>query len=191
MTDATTQARTRRARRILLLIGLVVAAPVVLAYAFYRFAPPTRLANYGELLPTVPVAAVRGARSDGVPFDLALERGRWNVVVATPGRCDARCAQALYATRQARTMQGRDRERVRRVWLVDEHSRPDRALLAEHPDLVLVRTTAAQVSALPRGPDAIYLVDPVGHQVLAWPLDPDIRALARDLTRLLKASRIG
>ena len=47
------------------------------------------------------------------------------------------------------------------------------------------------VAALPKGEDAIYLVDPLGNQVLAWPRDPDIKALARDLTRVLEASRIG
>ena len=36
---------------------------------------------------------------------------------------------------------------------------------------------------------ARVLVDPAGHQVLAWPRDPDIKALSRDLSRLLRASR--
>jgi len=43
----------------------------------------------------------------------------------------------------------------------------------------------------PSGPLSLYAVDPLGNLVLAWPADPDIKGIARDLTRLLKASRIG
>ena len=45
--------------------------------------------------------------------------------------------------------------------------------------------------SLPKGADRLYLVDPLGNFVLAWPLQPDIKALAKDLTRLLHASSIG
>jgi hypothetical protein len=62
-------------------------------------------------------------------------------------------------------------------------------LLAEHPDLVVVRV--ANPPALPRGGNRIYLVDPLGNFVLAWPAKPDIKAMAKDLTRLLRASSIG
>ena len=55
----------------------------------------------------------------------------------------------------------------------------------------MVRTDAREITRLPRGAEATYLVDPLGNQVLAWPASPDIRGVARDLTRLLKASRIG
>jgi len=34
-------------------------------------------------------------------------------------------------------------------------------------------------------------VDPLGNLVLRYPDDPDIKKMAGDLTRLLKASRIG
>ena len=56
---------------------------------------------------------------------------------------------------------------------------------------MVVRADAATIALLPRGAGAIYLVDPLGNQVLAWPERPDVRGIARDLSRLLKASRIG
>lgn len=178
-----------RARRTLVAIAAVVAAPVLLSYAFYYFAPASRFTNYGELLPTVAFPAVVGTRLDGTPFDHASLRGRWVLVVAAPSACDEACANALYATRQARTIQGKESERVARVLLAGSGAAPDAALLAQHPDLVVVRVAGAL--ALPGGAQAIHLVDPLGHQVLAWPRDPDIKALARDVARLLKASRIG
>jgi hypothetical protein len=35
------------------------------------------------------------------------------------------------------------------------------------------------------------LVDPRGNLVLSWPADPDIKRMAADLARLLRASSIG
>lgn len=178
-----------RARRTLIAIALVVAAPVLLSYGFYYLAPPGGAVNYGELLATQPFPPVRGTRADGAAFDLAAQRGAWTLLLTAPAACDAACARALYATRQARTIQGKDSDRVRRVWIATGEGAVPAALLAEHPDLAVVR--AADPPALPKGAERVYLVDPIGHQVLAWPRDPDIKAMAKDIGRLLKASRIG
>lgn len=180
-----------RSRRTLVAIVLVVLAPVVLSYGFYYLAPPGRFTNYGELLPTVAFPAVQGTRADGAPFDLASVRGRWALVLAAPAACDAGCAAALYAGRQARAIQGKDSERVVRVWLASGEQAPDPALLREHPDVIVARVPASAAAALPRGAQPLYLVDPLGNQVLAWPRDPDVKAMAKDIGRLLKASRIG
>lgn len=174
-----------------MLIALAVAAPVVLSYLAYYFVPRDASVNYGELLPTQPMPSIEGTRADGTRFRLADQRGVWTIVLAAPGRCDAACQRALYATRQARTMQGREMDRVQRVWLVTDATPPVTAALEDQPALVPVLADAAAARALPRGEAAIYLVDPLGNQVLAWPLDPDIKALANDLGRVLKASRIG
>ena len=90
---------------------------------------------------------------------------------------------------QARTIQNAERERVVRVWLVTGGPAPPESLLAEHPDLAVVRIDAPP--ALPRGTRRIYLVDPLGNFVLAWPSKPDIKAMAKDLGRVLRASSIG
>ncbi|MDH4180722.1 MAG: hypothetical protein OEV46_01835 [Betaproteobacteria bacterium] len=191
MTGAGASTGSARARRTLVAIAAIVAAPVLLSYAIYYFAPPGRFTNYGELLPTQPFPGVAGQRPEGTPFELASLRPRWALVVAAPSACDEPCAKALYATRQARTIQGKEIERVARVLLIGGERAPEAALLAQHPDLVVVRVSAGVLDALPRGPGAIHLVDPLGHQVLAWPRDPDVKAMAKDIGRLLKASRIG
>ena len=189
--EAVHDASIRRGKRTLLMIAAAVIAPVVLSYGIYYFTPRGTFTNYGELLPTQPAPAITGMRDDGTTLSITQMQGRWKILVTSGGRCDAACETMLYATRQARTMQGRERERIERLWLVSDGTRPDPAILAEHPDLVVLRTSARDVAALPRGAEAIYLVDPIGNQVLAWPRSPDIKALARDLTRLLRASRIG
>lgn len=179
---------TRRSRRTLVLLVLVTVAPVIASYTAYYLLPRDKHANYGELLVTQPAPALRGLR-DGKPFALADLRGRWVLLTAADGACDTACASALYATRQARTIQGREMERVERVWLVTDGA-PAPAVMAEHPDLVAV-ASAGGLAGFPAGADRIYVVDPLGNLVLAYPRDPDIKAMARDLTRLLRASRIG
>lgn len=185
-----TQAQRRRVRRQLLLIALVGIAPVLASYATYYFWPRGKQANYGTLHAT-PAPALTGQRFDGSPFALSDLRGKWVIVSAASGACDARCAAALYASRQARTIQNAERERIVRVWLVTDAAAPPPALLGEHPDLVAVRTTPSTPAALPAAGRDIYLVDPLGNLVLSWPAEPDIKRMAGDLARLLRASSIG
>ncbi|HSU44884.1 MAG TPA: hypothetical protein VLN42_11765 [Casimicrobiaceae bacterium] len=177
-----------RNKRLLVLLAAVAFAPVFLSYLAYYAWPRDARVNYGELL-TGSAPPIAGTRLDGTRFDLTDLRGRWIVLHAGSGECGAGCADALYASRQARTIQNAERERVARVWLVSGGTAPAAALLAEHPDLTPVRVAAAP--ALPRGTERIYLVDPLGNFVLAWPSKPDIKAMARDLGRLLRASSIG
>jgi hypothetical protein len=180
-----------KARRTLLVILLVGLAPVLASYAFYFFAPREAHANYGELLATRPAAELAGVTIDGKPFRLSDLHGRWVMIAAAEGACDSDCARKLYATRQARTIQGREQDRVVRVWLVTDAAAPAAAVLADQPGLVVVRADPSTAAALPGGASRITLIDPLGNQVLAWPADPDIKGVARDLGRVLKASQIG
>jgi hypothetical protein len=163
----------------------------VLSYAAYYLMPRDARVNYGTLLPTQQIADIAGATLDGDRFSTRDLRGRWAVLYAAGGECVPPCQEALYASRQARTIQNAERERIVRVWLVVDDRAPDPRLLAEHPDLVVARVSANAVRALPDGANPIYLIDPLGNLVLAWPARPDIKALANDLSRLLRASRIG
>ena len=183
--------RRRGGKHTLLLIAAVTIAPVIASYAAYYLFPRSPAANYGTLLATAPIAGVEGTQRDGSKFRLEDLRGRWVLVAHGRGDCDAACERRLYATRQARTMQGREQDRVVRLWLVAGDADPPAALLAQHPGLVVVRVPDAVPALFPGGTVPLYLIDPLGNLVLRYPDDPDIKGVARDLTRLLKASRIG
>jgi hypothetical protein len=183
--------RARGGKRTLLLIAAVTLAPVIASYAAYYLFPRSPAVNYGTLLPTAPIEGIEGTRPDGARFRLEDLRGRWVLLALGRGDCGAPCERKLYATRQARTMQGREQERVIRAWLVEGGAAPPAALLAQHPGLVVVQVSEAVPGRFPGGADALYLLDPLGNLVLRYPDDPDIKGVAKDLTRLLKASRIG
>ena len=188
-------ARRRKARRTIALLAMICAAPVVASYVAYYWWRPDARTNYGELLEPGAAPEIIGARLDGAPFQLSELRGRWVLLLTESASCESRCELMLYATRQARTIQGREQDRVVRVLLLPTGaSAPSTELLASHPGIVVVRGDSRQWQSLP-GADAaganVYLVDPHGNLVLRYPSDPDIRRLAKDLERLLRASRIG
>lgn len=167
------------------LVALVCAAPFVSAWVAYYVIKPTAGKSYGELLETKPLAPLSVPAAEAEKW-----KGKWRLVMVTPEVCPAECVDALYATRQARTMLGRERERLTRVVLVPrELSAP---LVTENPDLVVIPAPALLPepwrAALERG---ILLIDPLGNQVILWPKNPDIKKLHQDLSRLLRASRIG
>ena len=184
-------AKSGGARRIVFLIASLSLAPIVAAYVVYYHFPRQPAANYGTLLPTAPAPPISGTRADGSAFRLDELRGRWVLLWGEPAGCGPACDKAAYATRQARTMQGKDRERIVRALLLVGAAPPSPALLAEHPDLIVVRVAANALDSLPGGPGALFLIDPLGNLVLRYPEDPDIRGIANDVARLLKASHIG
>ena len=180
----------RSGRRTLLLLAAVMLAPIIASYAAYYAFPRAAKVNYGILLPTAPVPETAGTRPDGTPFRLEDLRGRWVLLASGHGDCDAGCERKLYATRQARAMQGREQDRIVRALLV-VGAAPSAGLLSRHPGLVVVRVPDRVPAGFPGGANPLYLIDPLGNFVLRYPDDPDIKGMAKDLTRLLMASRIG
>jgi len=186
-------ARTR-GRRKLVLLALFAISPIVVSYAAYYWFTPGGRVNYGELLDARPVPPISGAQADGAPFRLSALRGKWLLLVVTGRDCGGACLRALYATRQARTIQGREQERVVRVWLqpADASSAAPELLMLQ-AELVAARVDRKSLAQLPVDAEVggILLADPHGNLVLRYPADPDIKRLAKDLERLLRASQIG
>ena len=88
-------------------------------------------------------------------------------------------------------MQGKDQDRIVRVWLDAGGGAIASGRLAATPSLTVVRVSPAELAALPQAGRGIVLIDPLGNLVLAYPADPDIKGLAKDLGRVLRASGIG
>jgi hypothetical protein len=159
------------------LIALVCAAPIVLGTLAYLLGwSPGNPGNYGDL--------VAPRAMSGAPF--AALRGKWVLVSADAGACDAYCERKLYFMRQVRRAQGKDMERIERLWLVSDGGAPRAELLAA---IEGTRVVALEDPAFTR--DHIYLVDPLGNLMLRFPRDPDPSRMIRDLQRLLRYSRIG
>src|SRR5688500_6473020 len=192
MSDA--EPAKRRSRRSLWLIVALSVAPVAASYLLYYTWEPGRTVNHGELLEPRPLPDPPLAAADGTAFRISQLRGKWILVSVDGGRCDAHCEKKLLYMRQLRLTQGKNLDRVERLWLVSDEAAPrgGKALAAEGTRLAraapdLMRAFPAARSAA----DHIYLVDPLGNLMMRFPRDPEPRLMIKDLARLLKASQVG
>ena len=134
--------------------------------------------NYGELLPP---------QALGGP--LAPLRGKWVLVTLDPAACGPRCERKLYIVRQVRRAQGRNAERVERLWLLADGATPRAELLAALDGSRIAAADTALATAFPG--DYIYLVDPLGNLMMRFPAEPEAKRMIQDLERLLKYSSFG
>jgi hypothetical protein len=124
-------ARQRSSGRFkMLLIMAACAAPMIASYALYYGVRPTGGATaYSDLIqPTVPMPAVPAQPlGGGAPQVLRGLAGQWLLVVVDSGACAEACEKRLYMQRQLREMNGRDRDRIDKLWLVvdDAPVRPE------------------------------------------------------------------
>jgi hypothetical protein len=99
--------------------------------------------------------------------------------------------------RQLRLMQGKDMDRIERVWLVLDKEPLETMLMREYDGTHMLRADALAVrNWLPveqgtRIEDHIYLIDPLGNLMMRFPKDADPSKMKKDIAKLLKASRIG
>lgn len=191
--------RTAAGRLKMLLILLVCAAPVIASYVVYYVLRPEGRTNYGTLIePLRPIPrALPLADLDGRPVRPDTLRGQWLMVVVAGAACDAACEKLLWLQRQVREALGREKDRVDKVWLIDDDAAPRpetlQAVRAGDPVTVLRVERGALGDWLEPAPghaleQHLYLVDPLGHWMMRLPADPEPARLKRDLERLLRAS---
>lgn len=177
------------------MILVFCAAPTVAAWLAYFVWPPQVRTNYGKLVEPRALSDPELRRPDGTPFRLSQLRGKWILLQIDSAACGERCRNKLVYMRQARLALGKDAERIERVWLVDDDAAFDPAVLREHDGLTVARALHTTLLADLHAPEDletyIFLVDPRGNLMLRFPGDPDGRRMLRDLSTLLKASRIG
>jgi len=174
-----------RGRLKLVLIGALFALPVLTGWIAYLTGwVPGTTSNYGTLIAPQPIAAAA----------VAALRGKWVLVQLDGGACGAQCERKLYYMRQVRRAQGKELNRVERLWLLTDEIAPKGELLAAIEGTRIARASAGDAAAFPAEgapSDHIYLVDPLGNLMLRFPRDPDPAKMVQDLERLLKYSGFG
>jgi hypothetical protein len=193
------QRRTRVGRLKMFAVLALCASPVIASYLTYYVIKPQGRSNYGEL--------VQPSRS--LPANLTLTnmqgqevaphslRGQWLLLAAGPADCGTSCLERQHALRQLRTMLGRERERLDKVWLVvgeGEVAANLRQPEALDPSALVLRVRAQEAQAWLQLPDAnalerhLFVVDPMGEFMMRfpWPMEP--ARVKRDLDRLMRAS---
>ena len=193
-----TPAQRRSQRLKLLAILLVCASPVIASYLAYYVMPPLGRTNFGDLIePQRPVPDLRLSAPDGAAFKFESLRGRWVLLQFDSGQCDPACVDKLYALRQQRTMTGKDRDRIERVWLIGDAAAPPDVLGSDYAGTIALRVDPAELGAVfpveagRRLQDYLYVIDPLGNLMMRFPATGEPARIRKDLGRLLKASRVG
>jgi len=177
------------------LLLALCAAPVVASYVAYYFWQPSGHVNYGELIEPRPLPDARFTLADGALFSWHKLKGKWVLAIVDSGNCDAYCQSKLLYMRQARLAQGKEMDRIERVWLIADDAKPAASTVAEYQGTWLIRAAGSEFLKLfpaQRAPaDHIYIIDPLGNLMMRFPRDADPQKMVKDIARLLRTSGIG
>ncbi len=190
--------RTRVGRWKMIAVLLVSAAPVIASYFTYYVIRPEGRRNFGELIdPQRPLPGMLGLDLEGRTHPLSELKGQWLLVSVGSGSCNEVCTQQLYFQRQLRESLGKEKDRLDRVWLVNDMQAIPAELQPGLKDAMVLRVPAEELArwlAPASGHDIgehLYVVDPMGNWMMRFPARLDIETAAkakRDLERLMRAS---
>lgn len=179
----------------------ITALPFVAAWIVY-FNPSLlgdlRTTNRGELVsPARPLPGLMLETLDGAGFDTGDLKGHWTLLTVADSVCGQDCETNLYHMRQIRLAMGEGRKRVLRILVLndtaaaaalEDHLAPYRGTVvvtgppAAREQLLALLDTGDGLPAT----DRIFLIDPVGSLMMAYPPGPAAKDVLKDLERLLE-----
>ena len=191
--------RTSAGRWKLFAVLAVCAAPIVFSYFTYFVIKPTGRTNYGDILDPrlYPMPKLGGSLLGGEAKELDAFKGKWIMLQVDSGACTEACQKKLYDMRQLRLIQGKEMDRVERVWLVTDEQPIDTALIRMFDGMHILKVNVNSLKPwLPLEPDTqlqdhIFMIDPLGNLMMRFPKDADPQKMKKDIAKLLRASAIG
>ncbi|MFK5914422.1 MAG: SCO family protein [Woeseiaceae bacterium] len=194
-------------KQLILVIGFFVA-PIIIAIIMYNLVPeggPTNTKNHGDLVvPARPLTDIALQTEAGKDYKFSDMNKTWVMIYIGSADCDIVCAEMLYKMRQSRLAQRGEHLRIKRLYIsISGKTKPSlKKILEVHPGLEVVSGSKDQINKvleqfkLEGKPAAnmanrLYLVDPFGNLMMSYESDFDAKGLIKDMTLLLKVSRIG
>ncbi len=171
-----------------------MCAPIIASYTLYYWEVRPSSVNYGELLEVKPLLGNALNQSDKTIFRMRQLRGKWVLLSVDSGKCDEQCRQKLYYMRQVRTMQNAEKDRIERVWLIDDNEIPNLKIAEEFKGTRFISAKdselLAEIPVKASQRDHIYLIDPIANLMMRFPKNADPARMAKDIKRLLKVSQL-
>jgi len=200
----------QRSRTPLVLIVLLSLAPVLAAVLVY-FNPnwrPEGSVAYGTLIepqrPIPPSVELEATTLDGKPFDVASLKGKWLLIAADSGDCQDACARKLFILRNSHASQGKNVERLARVWFITDVAKVPEKVLEAYKGTIMLRVRPEQLKAFllngsaAEGSQAnkalaepMWIIDPNANLILQYPQNAEPEKVRNDITKLVYHSRIG
>ena len=180
-------------RKFLLLLALM-CAPVVISYALYFLDYKPESKHYGDLIPIVKVTGKGTNQADNTILRMKDLHGKWVLVTVGSGHCDEACQQKLYFMRQVRLVQGKQKHRIERLWLINDDVIPDAELVKQYEGTFFVKAQDSEILSFIETKEIqtkhIYLIDPIGNLMMRFPESVDGTKMGHDIKRLLHVSQL-
>lgn len=183
----------------LLAVLAVCASPLIASYFTYYVIKPGPKNNYGSLIDPrqYPMPTLNLQSEEGKAVELSSLKGKWLILQIDDASCAEVCQRKLLEIRQLRLAQGKNMDRIERVWLITDAQAVAEKLKPGIAGTHLLRSDKSKLEKwLPTESatnlhDHIYLVDPLGNLMMRYPKDADPNKIKKDLSKLLRASAIG
>jgi len=182
--------------------GLLIVTGLPFLLALYLYLNPGLLKhfgtkNHGQLVqPPRSLPGLQVQTLEGAGLDLGSLKGNWTLILAADSACDEGCQKNLYYLRQIRRAMGENRSRVQRLLVLSDNGdthelgaklQPfEGTAVVVGPDpargqlLELLRVDKQAVNG------RMYIADPQGRVILAYPPNPPWKDVLKDLEYLLK-----
>lgn len=181
-------------RRKLLILLAIMCLPVIVSYLlyFYEYRPDSM--NYGQLIEIQKLSGSGVNQQDNTIFRMKNVRGKWVMLSIDSGQCDEACQLKLYHMRQVRLVQNTEKDRIERLWLIDDNVPVASELSEKYEGTLFINAKDSELlDQIPSGDSQrnhIYLVDPLGNLMMRFPEDLDPTRMGKDIKRLLHVSQI-
>ena len=197
-----------KGRKQLILVVTFFVAPIIIAIIMYNAMPeggPSKTKNHGDLItPARPLIDVELSSESGKKYRFSDMHKTWVMIYIGEAGCDKTCAENLYKMRQSRLAQRGEHLRIKRLYIstAGKAKASLKKVLKEHPGLEVVSGNTKDINAVlaqfkldnkapAKSANRLYLVDPFGNLMMSYENGFDAKGLIKDLTLLLKVSRIG
>jgi cytochrome oxidase Cu insertion factor (SCO1/SenC/PrrC family) len=192
----------------MIIMLLVCLTPVIASYLAYYVFKPTAKNNHGVLISPqkdIPViSTIKMESTINSANNLQELKGKWLLVIAGSAECNEECAKRLFIIRQLRNSQGKEANRIVPVWLIMDNKDIDPTITRAYNDYLaavkFIRVDEKSktdiekllnISQKDKYTDNIYLIDPNQHLMMYYTKEHEPKGMIKDLSKLLKWSRIG
>lgn len=189
--EVTEKAKSNRRKFLLLLV--VMCTPVIISYALYFMDYRPQSKNYGDLIPIVKVSGKGTNIEDNTILRMKDLHGKWVLVTVDSGDCNEACKNKLYYMRQVRTVQGKEKHRIERLWLINNSVKPSAELMKEYEGTYFVNADSEILDFIETKEEQtkhIYLIDPIGNLMMRFPENVNGTKMGHDIKRLLHVSQL-
>ncbi len=203
-------AEAKRSNTTLWVMIILFALPNIAAFYFYfnrdNFDFSAMTTNYGTIIsPVRQFADIPLTAIDNTPFKLSSLNGKWTLVSIGDSACQQDCQDNLYKMRQIRKATGENFKRVSRAFFLTDTRNIEsfKTVLSDYPQMQVIipaeNTSAETYKDFLSGfsvngkpvKDGIYIIDPLGNYMMAYPPQAEAKGILKDLERLLSVSQIG